>query len=88
VVRVGDRFNDPWIRAMIVTPSTQDYMETTLFGAPDFRNLGPYLEKPTTAVAVAFTDDPHPGMATDRFAGNPVTFVSTVPFGSSRTATR
>jgi hypothetical protein len=27
-------------------------------------------------------------MATDRFAGNPVTFVSTVPFGSSRTATR
>jgi len=88
VVRVGDRFNDPWIRAMIVTPSTQDYMETTLFGAPDFRNLGPYLEKPTTAVAVAFTDDPHPGMAADRFAGNPVTFVSTVPFGTSRTATR
>jgi hypothetical protein len=88
VVRVGDRFNDPWIRAMIVTPSTQDYMETTLFGAPDFRNLGPYLEKPTTAVAVAFTGDPHPGMATDRFAGNPVTFVSTVPFGTSRTATR
>ena len=61
VVRVGDRFNDPWMRAMIVTPSTQDYMETTLFGAPDFRNLGTYLEKPTTAVAVAFTDDPHPG---------------------------
>jgi uncharacterized protein YcbK (DUF882 family) len=88
VVRVGDRFNDPWMRAMIVTPSTQDYMETTLFGAPDFRNLGPYLEKPTTAVAVAFTDDSHPGMATDRFAGNPVTFVSTVPFGTSRTATR
>lgn len=88
VVRVGDRFNDPWMRAMIVTPNTQDYMETTLFGAPDFRNLGTYLEKPTTAVAVAFTDDPHPGMATDRFAGNPVTFVSTVPFGSSRTATR
>ncbi len=88
LVRVGDRFNDPWMRALIVTPSAQDYMETTLIGAPDYRNLGPYLEKPPSAVAVAFADDPHPGMATDRFAGNPVTFVSTVPFGASRTPSR
>jgi hypothetical protein len=88
LVRVGDRFNDPWMRALIVTPSAQDYMETTLIGAPDYRNLGPYLEKPPSAVAVAFADDPHPGMATDRFAGNPVTFVSTVPFGAARTPSR
>jgi len=88
LVRVGDRFNDPWMRALIVTPSAQDYMETTLIGAPDYRNLGPYLEKPPSAVAVAFADDPHSGMATDRFAGNPVIFVSTVPFGAPRTPSR
>jgi hypothetical protein len=88
VVRVGDRFNDPWMRAVIVTPSAHDYMETTLFGVPDFRNLGAYLEKPATAVAVAFADDPHPGMATERFAGNPVTFVPTVSFSASRAPSR
>jgi hypothetical protein len=88
LVRVGDRFNDPWLRALILTPSTQDYMETTLMGTPDFRNLGAYLEKPAAAVALAFADDPHPGMTTDRFAGNPVTFVSTVPFGTTRAASR
>jgi hypothetical protein len=88
VVRVGDRFNDPWMRAVIVTPNAQDYMETTLFGVPDFRNLGAYLEKPASAVVAAFAEEPHPGMPTDRFAGNPVTFVSTVPFGTSRAASR
>jgi hypothetical protein len=88
LVRVGDRFNDPWMRAFIVTPSAQDYMETTLFGTPDFRNLSLYLEKPATAVSVAFADDPHPGMATDRFAGNPISFVSTVPFGAARAPSR
>jgi uncharacterized protein YcbK (DUF882 family) len=88
VVRVGDRFNDPWTRAVILTPSTQNFLETTLFGAPDFRNLGLYLQKPDTAVAMTFADDPHPGMATDRFSGNPVTFVSTVPFGPTRPLSR
>ena len=46
VVRVGDRFNDPWMRAMIVSPSAQNFLRTTLLGATDFRNLGPYLQKP------------------------------------------
>ncbi len=34
VVRPGDRFNDPWMRAMIVSPSAQGFMRTTLYGAP------------------------------------------------------
>jgi hypothetical protein len=87
VVRVGDRFNDPWLRAMIVSPSAQSFMKTTLFGVPDFRNLGPYMQKPATALAMTFTEDPHSGMASEKFAGSAVTFISSVKFGAPRTTT-
>jgi hypothetical protein len=85
VVRVGDRFNDPWMRAMIVSPSAQTFMETTLFGVPDFRNLGLQMQKPAAALAMTFTDDPHSGMASEKFAGSAVTFISSLKFGASRT---
>jgi uncharacterized protein YcbK (DUF882 family) len=87
VVRVGDRFNDPWMRAMIVSPSAQGFLETTLFGMPDFRNLGPYMQKPVTALTMTFTDDPQPGMASEKFAGSAVTFISSVKFGAPRNQT-
>jgi hypothetical protein len=83
-VRIGDRFNDPWMRAMIVSPSAQSFLKTTLFGLPDFRNLGPYLQKPPAALAMRFTDDPQTGLPTDRFAGSAVTFISSVKFTIAR----
>jgi uncharacterized protein YcbK (DUF882 family) len=82
VVRVGDRFNDPWMCAMIVSPSAQSFMKTTLLGKPDFRDLGSYLQKPTAVLANTFTDDPHPGMTSEKFAGNAVTFVPASTFTS------
>jgi uncharacterized protein YcbK (DUF882 family) len=87
LVRVGDRFNDPWMRAMIVSPSAQSFMKTTLYGMPDFRNLGPYMQKPATALAMTFADDPHPGMASESFSGSAVTFIASVKFGAPRTMT-
>jgi len=86
VVRVGDRFNDPWMRAMIVSPSAQSFMRTTVYGVQDFRALSPYLLKPATAVATTFTDDPHLGMSTEKFAGTAVAFTPTITFGLPRTA--
>jgi uncharacterized protein YcbK (DUF882 family) len=80
LVRVGDRFNDPWMRALIVSPSAQNFLKTTMFGTSDFRNLSPYLHKPGNALTLAFSDDPQAGMKPDSFAGSAVTFVSTVPF--------
>jgi uncharacterized protein YcbK (DUF882 family) len=85
VVRVGDRFNDPWLRAMIVSPSAQGFMRTTLFGTPDYRHLGPYLQKPASSVVMTFSDDPYLGMKTDKFAGSAVVFITTVTF-PARTA--
>jgi uncharacterized protein YcbK (DUF882 family) len=85
VVRVGDRFNDPWLRAMIVSPSAQSYMKTTLLGLPDFRNLGPFIQKPAATVMMTFSENPHLGMTTDKFAGSAVVFTPTVTF-NPRTA--
>jgi uncharacterized protein YcbK (DUF882 family) len=84
-VRVGDRFNDPWIRAMIVTPSAHSFMKTTLYGMPDFRNLRAHMHKPAAAVMMSFSDDPHLGITSEKFAGSAVVFMSTVTF-SARTA--
>jgi uncharacterized protein YcbK (DUF882 family) len=86
VVRVGDRFNDPWLRAMIISPSAQSYMKTTLLGLPDFRNLGPFMQKPAATVMMTFSDNPHLGMTTDKFAGTAVVFTPTVTFNGPRTA--
>jgi uncharacterized protein YcbK (DUF882 family) len=86
VVRVGDRFNDPWMRAMIVSPSAQDFMKTTVYGAPDFRALGPYLHKPAAATMATFSEDPYRGMTSETFSGSAVGFTRTVTFGPPRTA--
>ena len=86
VVRVGDRFNDPWLRAMIVSPSAQSYMKTTLLGLPDFRNLGPFMQKPAATVMMTFSENPHLGMTSEKFAGSAVVFTPTVTFNAPRTA--
>jgi hypothetical protein len=87
-VRAGDRFNDPWMRAMIVSPSAQSFMGTTLFGLPDFRNLGPYMQKPVTSLAMTFGDDPTPGMTSEQFAGSALTFIGSVKFGAPSATAR
>jgi uncharacterized protein YcbK (DUF882 family) len=86
VVRVGDRFNDPWMRAMIVSPRAQNSMKTTVYGVPDFRTLGPYLHKPAATMMATFSEDPYRGMTSETFSGSAVGFTRTVTFGPPRTA--
>ena len=88
VVRVGDRFDDPWMRAMIVSPSALEFMRTSLFGTPDFRAFAMFLQKPATVMALSFGKDPHFGMTTERFAGSAVFFVATAPNGGRTAALR
>ena len=88
VVRPGDRFNDPWMRAMIVSPSAQGFMRTTLYGVQDYRSLGPFFQKPASSVMMTFSQDPHLGMSTEKFAGSAVGFVSTVTFKARTAALR
>jgi uncharacterized protein YcbK (DUF882 family) len=82
----GDRFNEPWLRAVIVSPSVQDVMMASTFGTPDYRGLAPYLGKPATSVMMTLSDDPQPDLPTRKLSGPAVVFVSTVTFSNARTA--
>jgi hypothetical protein len=84
VAQVGDRFNDPWVRAMMVSPSAQRFLKTTLYGAQDFRSLGPLLAKPATVVSAKFVDDPMNGLSTEKFVGSAVAFTPTISFPAHR----
>jgi hypothetical protein len=86
--KIIEQRDDPWMRAMIVTPSAQGFMSTSLLGAPDFRNLSPYLHKPHQSVMMTFSDDPYLGMTEDKFSGAAVIFVSTVTFQRRTAALR
>jgi hypothetical protein len=83
VVRAGDRFDEPWMRALIVSPSAHSFLHTTQLGATDFRNLGPYLLKPAATMMMTFSNDPHRGMTSDKFDGNAVVFMSTATFSTA-----
>ena len=84
-IKTGDHFNDPWLRAMIVAPSAQEFMSASSFGAPDYRGLAPFMRKPSATVIMTFSSDPQLGMTTRKFSGTAIVFVSTVTFGT-RTA--
>jgi uncharacterized protein YcbK (DUF882 family) len=79
--RTGDQFNEPWLRALIVSPSAQDFMSASTFGLPDYRSLAPFLRKPPATVMMTFSSDPQLGMTTRKFSGTAIVFVSTVTFG-------
>jgi hypothetical protein len=42
------RLEGPWIRALIMTPSVAQFMNTTLYGIQDYRSLQPMLQTPTS----------------------------------------
>jgi hypothetical protein len=77
----GDQFNEPWLRALILSPSAQDFMSTASFGQSDYRSLAPYLRKPSSSVMMTFSADPQLGMTSRKFSGTAVVFVSTMTFG-------
>jgi len=84
-LKPNERLNDPWLRGLVVSPSVQAFMTTTVFGAPDFRRLQPFIEKPASTVMMTFSNDPHLGMTAEAFSGSAVVFQATVTFGT-RTA--
>jgi uncharacterized protein YcbK (DUF882 family) len=85
-VKAGQRFDEPWLRAMIVTPSARSFMTSTLFGAQDFRTLKPFLQKPASSLSMTFSADPHRGLVSELFKGEAIVFLATVTFDSQRTA--
>jgi uncharacterized protein YcbK (DUF882 family) len=78
----GARFDNPWLRAVMLSPSVRRYLITLVLGDPDYRALAALMDKPSSSVMVTFAAEPNPGLTADRFSGSAVVFVSTVTYGT------
>ena len=85
VADAGMRYDDPWLRAMILAPSLSSSMTAMVYGEPDFTELRTLMTKPTSSVAMVFNEEPYPGITSDRFRGEAVVFPATTVF-AQRTA--
>ena len=72
---------DPWLRAVVLVPSVRGSMTLATIGRSDYRALATLMRKPTTTLALFFSDDPHLGLTADRFSGAAVAFMPTITFG-------
>jgi len=84
----GERSDAPWLRAAMLTPSVRSFMTTTRIGAVDPRWQHDLLRKPSQAVAMSFSADPHLGMVADRFTGSAVVFLATATFNMQTASLR
>jgi uncharacterized protein YcbK (DUF882 family) len=80
VVKAGARFENPWLRAIVLSPSVHRFLTTMALGERDFRTLATLMVKPPSAVMMTFAADPNPGLTNDRFSGTAIVFVSTVSY--------
>jgi uncharacterized protein YcbK (DUF882 family) len=76
----GMPLNDPWLRAVVLSPSVNRFLSITALGARDFYGLARLMVKPASAVMMTFAADPNHGLAADHFSGSAVVFVSTVSY--------
>ena len=78
-VKVGQRYNDPWMRSVTLAASVH-YSAVTMYGPFDARGVQTMIEKPATSVMMTFGNEPYEGMTSYRFEGPAVAFLPVVPF--------
>ncbi|NVO15200.1 MAG: DUF882 domain-containing protein [Rhodoplanes sp.] len=76
----GMRFDDPWLRAVMMAPNLHTSLTVTSYGDPDFSELSGLMGKPIGSVVMSFANEPYPGLGTERFSGGAVVFLATVTF--------
>jgi uncharacterized protein YcbK (DUF882 family) len=84
----GQRFDSPWLRAAMMTPSVSDFMTATRLGRVDPRWQARLLDKPSLSLVMMFSADPQPGLLTDRFSGSAVVFLATATFSNQTASLR
>jgi uncharacterized protein YcbK (DUF882 family) len=84
----GQRFDSPWLRAAMMTPSVSDFMTTTRFGQVDPRWQARLMDKPSLSLMMTFSTDPQLGMLADRFSGSAVVFLATATFSNQTASLR
>ena len=76
----GMRYDDPWLRAIIVAPRLYGSMTMTFYSQPDFTELRALMRKPAVSVAMSFSKEPYPGITANSFSGEAVVFLNTYAF--------
>ena len=79
--RAVDKFDDPWLRGLMLVSSVQNALVVTRVGDVDVTSLVQHMQKPASAVMMTFSADPNLGMTTEAFTGSAVVFQATVTFG-------
>jgi uncharacterized protein YcbK (DUF882 family) len=79
-------FDNPWLRAIVLSPNIGRYLTTLMLGAQDFRSFTALVEKPKNSVMMTFGAEPNPGLTDDHFSGSAIVFVSTVTYQTRTTA--
>ncbi len=82
VIKSGAHVADPWLRAIVLSPSVKRFLTTAALGDRDFRALAAMMIKPRSAVKMTFAADPNPGLSQDRFTGAAIAFVPTVNYST------
>jgi uncharacterized protein YcbK (DUF882 family) len=73
-----------WMRIMMLAPSAVT-MSVTVIGDSDLTLMRAFFVKPPASVTMNFSDDPMPGLSTDRFSGSAATKLEITSF-TMRTA--
>jgi uncharacterized protein YcbK (DUF882 family) len=84
-VKVSERLDNPWLRAIILSPSVHRFLSTLAFGARDVTYLAGLMVKPASSVMMTFSPDPNLGLSQDHFNGSAIVFLSTITY-PTRTA--
>ena len=74
------RLADPWLRAIMVSPSVNNFLCITSLGARDFRTLSAMMVKPANSVMMTFSADPNAGLEYTRFTGSATVFIPTISY--------
>ena len=62
VVKDDAHLANPWLRAIVLSPSVKRFLTTVALGDRDFRALASLMVKPRNAVKMTFSADPNPGL--------------------------
>jgi hypothetical protein len=78
--------DNPWLRALLLSPNLGSYLTTLMLGAEDFRALAALVEQPKSSVMMTFTSEPN--LTADRFSGSAIVFVPTITYQARTSALR
>ena len=76
----GARFDNPWLEAILISPSVRRYLTALALGDEDYTALAPLVQKPSSSVIMTFGAAPNPGLTQDHFSGSAIVFMSTVNY--------